>query len=183
VALNGHHPKELPAGDGSRWNSTHIQLREDYDPNGPIVLVGLGPKSRHMASSWERDTLAAIRKAYPKRPVLYRPKPNRPFLPDLGVPLNITDPVDEVLRGASLVVCRHSNVGVDACIAGIPVVCESGAASLLYGNDLLAPVVPTREQRLAFLQRLAWLNWNDEEAPAVWRWIRQGLLKIPSGIG
>lgn len=172
-AWNGQHPKTLPKGSPERWDARGVSLRNDYDPAGPIVLVGLGPKSRHMGPNWERDTLQRIREAYPDRRVIYRPKPRRDFVP-LPVETDWESPIEDVLRGASLVVTRHSNVGIDACIAGIPCVAELGAPALLYGSDLASPRVPTEAERLDFLRRLAWLNWEDEEAMGdqLWPWIR-----------
>lgn len=171
MALDGHHPKTLPAGDGSRWAARGFPLRDDFDPAGPIVLVGLGPKSRYMEREWEVDALARIRAVYPDREIRYRPKPNREYVP-LPAPTYYTDRIEDVLRGASLVVCRHSNVAVDACLAGIPVVCEAGTGALLYGADLSRPHAPKPAERLEFLQRVAWLNWWTVEAPAIWRWIK-----------
>lgn len=171
LAFDGHHPKALPEGDGSRWASIGEPLRDDYDPNGPIVLVGMGPKSRYMARNWETEALARIRETYPGRVIRYRPKPNREFVP-LSVPTDNESPVADILRGTSLVVCRHSNFAVDACIAGIPAVCEAGTGALLYGCDLAAPRAPSRAERLAFLERVAWLNWWTREAPQIWRWIK-----------
>jgi hypothetical protein len=170
LALDGHHPAALPQVSGKRPAPA---LREEYDPAGPIILVGMGPKSRHMAQTWEHDALERIRAVYPDRRVIFRPKPNRPHpdLPDVEAD-GVTE-IEDLLRGASLIVCRHSNVGVDACIAGIPVVAEAGAPALLYGNDLANPVQPTPDQRRDFLARLAWLNWRDEESmgSSLWDWI------------
>jgi hypothetical protein len=119
---------------------------------------------------WERKTLAALRAAYPGRRVVYRPK--RPEQLD-NLPV-ATAPIEEVLKGASLVVCRHSNVAVDACIAGVPVVCEDGAAAALYGSDLRRPANPGGEERRQFLERLAWWQWKPSEAKLAW----QFLLKV-----
>lgn len=172
-ALNGHHPTTLPEVSGDRFDSQGLALRDDYDPDGHIVVVGLGPKSRYMDVTWEELALARIRAQYPGRRVVYRPKPRREFVP-LNVETDNESSIASVLRGASLVVCRHSNVGVDAAFAGIPAVVESGTASLLYGSDLANPVRPSAQQRLGFLRALAWLNWQDEEAHDVriWHWIR-----------
>lgn len=171
MALDGHHPDALPVAPGVR--PIGGPLREDCDPAGPIILIGLGPKSRHMAETWEETALARIRAVYPDRRVIFRFKPGRVHVELPGVETDGESAIESVLRGASLVVLRHSNVGVDACYAGVPVVAELGAPALLYGNDLAHPVRPTPEQRLAFLHRLAWLNWRDEEAtrPRLWDWI------------
>src|ERR1700757_4340421 len=106
----------------------------------------LGPKTNRQlaqpALTWERKALARIRAEYPDAPIIYRPK--REDGTSLPGTRCIPGPtaIETVLKGASLVVCRHSNVAIDAAIAGIPVVCEDGAAAALYDNDLADPVVP-----------------------------------------
>ena len=156
----------------SRWDAAGITLREDYRAEVPIILVGMGEKSRvslgYAGQRWEEQTFAALRRAYPHARILYRPKRPEAFRFCAAAQGSI----EEVLRGASLVVCNHSNVAVDACIAGVPVVCNDGAASALYGSDLVNPVHATREQRLVFLRRLAWWQWKPQEAPAAWNFIK-----------
>ena len=77
--------------------------------------------------------------------------------------------IADLLKGASLVVCRHSNVAVDACIAGVPVICDDGAAFSLYRSN----TSPTPEQRMDFLQRLSWWEWDRTEAGAAWEFIQE----------
>jgi len=155
-----------------RWDSAGIPLREDANPNGPILLCGMGKKQRDLRGyrvhGWELAALKRTRKAYPGREIIYRPK-----RPEMGLPGCRTSKglIHEALRGTSLVVCAHSNVAVDACIAGIPVVCEDGAAYALYRDN----PAPTREQRLEFLRSLAWWQWNATEAVEAWTFIRQCL--------
>jgi hypothetical protein len=171
VTVDAGHPRALPLMPGDRWEAAGIALREDFDPNGPVVLVGMGRKSRAqfglVGQEWEARALDRIRGAYPGRPVIYRPKKPESLA---GCP-SAEGVIEDVLRGASLVVCRHSNVAVDACIAGVPVVCEDGAAVALYGSDLSAPVNPDREQRRRFLQNLAWWQWQPNEAEGAWRFL------------
>jgi len=171
VTVDAEHPRHMPMMPPHRWEAAGIALREEFDPTGTIVLVGMGRKSRAQfgwaGQEWEEAALARIRCAYPGRLVVYRPK--KPEV--LEGCRSDNRPIEEVLRGASLVVCRHSNVAVDACIAGVPVVCEDGAAAALYGSDLSAPVRPDREQRLQFLQNLAWWQWRPSEAEAAWRFL------------
>ena len=76
-------------------------------------------------------------------------------------------PIQELLRGASLVICRHSNVAVDACIAGIPVECEDGAARWLYAAGPVQPI----ERRASFLRRLAWWQWQCDEMEDAWKFL------------
>lgn len=174
LSIDAFHPTEaqleMKAGvDGRR----QFNLREDADQAGPILLVGLGAKSVYAyglgkVQEWERAKVEDLRRRYPGREILWRPKGDR-VLPLLDLQLRHGMPIEEALRGCSLVVCRHSNVAVDACIAGIPVECEDGAAQALYrGNPS-----PTREQRAVFLNRLSWWNWSRFEAAEAWSWIEK----------
>jgi hypothetical protein len=176
VAIDADHPQSwLRDEEQHRFDSYGIPLRDDHDPNGPIVLVGLGPKANQVLGTeemtWERAALVRIRRTYPSADVIFRPK-------RAGDPRTLPDtrrlagmPIEEVLAGASLVVCRHSNVAIDACIAGIPVACEDGAAAALYDNDFANPVKPSAEQRRRFLRNLAWWQWTPQEAAAAWRYL------------
>lgn len=168
LAIDSLHPTADQlrlAPEGSRRD--HV-LREDADPNGPILLVGLGVKSGRLyglqTMEWEMNQMYRLRQM--GKEILWRPKGKQ--TPKLkGATLRHGMPIEEALKGCSLVVCRHSNVAVDACIAGIPVECEDGAAFTLYRNN----PNPTREQRAEFLRRLGWWNWRPCEATDAWKWI------------
>lgn len=173
LTVDADHPhKFLRAVPSDRWEATGFQLRNDHDPSGPVVLVGMGRKSRiqfgFQGLAWELRTLAAIRAAYPKRRILYRPKK----LERLQGLQPASGPIEQAIKGASLVVCKHSNVAIDACIAGIPVVCEDGAASAIYGNDLAASGALDVEARREFLTRLAYWNWKPSEAASAWKFLK-----------
>lgn len=153
--------------DPSRWEALSIPLREDYSPEGPIILVGLGRKSRSYLglADWERQRLAELRLRFPRREVVYRPKRGSPALV-LNVRTDADSPIEELLVGASLVSCRHSNCAVDAAVAGVSFECDDGAAMYLLHKPF------TRENRRDFLWRLAWWQWKSQEAPQAWRFIR-----------
>lgn len=173
LGINSLHPTAeqlaMAPADGAR---REFVLREDADPNGPVLLVGLGRKSARMLGVapmwWETKRLRDIRARMPGREVIWRPKrPDRTPLD--GARMCVDAPIEEALRGMSLVVCRHSNVAVDACVAGVPVECDDGAALALYrGNQS-----PTREQRAEFLRRLTWWEWRPDEAAQAWDWIER----------
>lgn len=175
VTLDTDHPPQWIRDEpSSRWDAQQIELRNDYDANGPIVLVGMGNKAARLHAggpmNWELRTFHKLKKAFPHRPIVFRPK-GRNAQRIRGATTAALVPIESVLQGASLVVCRHSNVAVDACIAGIPVVCEDGAARAIYNNDFRNPNTPTVEQRLAFLRGLAWWNWHPTEAADAWRYL------------
>lgn len=167
--IDDDHPWRLiRPEDPGRFDVQGIRLRDDHDPAGPIVLCGLGPKQRAYkgipGQTWEIEKLADLRARFPGRTILYRPKRDEPTLP--GCPLAV-GPIDQVIRGASLVVCAHSNVAVDACIAGVPVECEDGAAFALYRNNL----APSEDERIGFLRSLAWWQWKPHEARHAWKYL------------
>jgi hypothetical protein len=106
--------------------------------------------------------------------VVYRTKPRLPGknLDRVKWPFISTGEfVVDALRGASLVICRHSNVAIDACIAGVPVECEDGAAYWLYRRGS----VPTVAQRLDFLHRLCWWQWRFSEMDKAWLFLQSML--------
>lgn len=157
-----------------RFEADGLKLRDVAEKTGHIVLVGLTRKSNvsynSMPLEWERRQYKRLVQLYPGRPIIFRPKrPKDPIPP--GVRVMVNPPIEDLLRGASLVVCRHSNVAVDACFAGVPVVCEDGAAMAIYGSDLASPRVPSPAARLEFLRSLAWWQWKPEEASEAWAYL------------
>lgn len=179
VSVDGFHCPHLilrgPSPSADRWNSSGFVVRKLGNPGGPIMLVGNGPKSRAVgAASWCADKSREIRAALPGCKILYRPKPKRSH--DQGVQFDAvsTGPIDSELVRVSLVVCRHSNVSVDACRLGVPVVCDDGAAACIYPQALRhATKQPSVAQRRDFLRRLAWWQWspNECESGAFWQWM------------
>lgn len=171
VAVGHEHPRNMPEALPDRWSASGIALRNDSNPDGHIVLIGMGVKSRSMlgfqGQEWERNAFKTIRRAHPGRRIIYKAK-----RPEEWVGCKSSNaPIEQLLNGASLVVCRHSNVGIDACIAGVPVVCEDGAAADIYGSDITSPLAPSHDERLAFLQRLAWWQWKNSEASQAWKFL------------
>lgn len=174
MTMNADHPhamlrRETPA----RWESAGIELREDFKADGRIIVVGMSRKAVKIhgmpAWSWEMRQLRALSKMHPQREVWFKPKRDTdPTLPGFRT---WRGTIEEALRGASLVVCRHSNVAVDACIAGVPVQCEDGAAYALYRDN----PQPDRNQRLSFLHGLAHWQYTPTEAEEAWNYIRARL--------
>jgi hypothetical protein len=174
VTIDHFHPWRLiKPEDPARFDERGIELRDDYDPDGPIILCGLGRKQRAAMSipgqSWEHKTLARLRRQFPNRQIVFRPKRPEPTLPGCSLSRGT---IEEALRGASLLVCAHSNTAVDACLAGVPVICEDGAAYALYRDNL----APTRAQRLEFLRSLAHWQYRPKEGEAAWGFLRQFMI-------
>lgn len=169
-SFNDYHPqKYLKHADGSgrRFAAHKIQLLNCCKDDGHILLCGIGKKSRVMlgfnGAEWENKKAKEIRAAYPDRKIIYRPKP-RLVESITGCAKGYEGQIQDYMRGCSMVVTGHSNVAVDACIHGVPAVCNDGAAAYLYGNDLASPNNPDYGKRLDFLERLAWFNWHARES-------------------
>lgn len=170
IAINEDHPwrwLDRTEPDPSRWDMLGRPLQQDANPDGPIILVGMGDKSRQMGpafSSWEKSKVAELRERFPGKRIVYRPKP-KSAPAALGLEVDTREPIGDVLIGASLVVCRHSNVAVDAAIAGVPFECDDGIAFWLQGKDY------TPANRLDFLRRMAWWQWKGEETIDMWKFV------------
>lgn len=169
LAIDGQHPTHEHLALSPPVSRRNFQLREDSTPNGPVMLVGLGAKTVAMLGgerhTWEASALRMIRERWPEREVLWRPKGAPTPFENLRTSFGNT--IEEALRGCSMVVCRHSNVAVDACVAGIPVHCEAGAAHTLYRTT----ESPSREARLDFLARLSWWEWRKDHLANAFQWI------------
>lgn len=170
VSVDRWHPQHLldsvdPAP--GRFEQHGISLREDADLSGHILLVGMGPKSHRYLNSqgWEARKLAELRRRFPGVDIVYRPKRARSFV-QLPAKTVMAGPIEDLLRGCRLVVCRHSNVAVDAVVAGVPFECEDGAGAWLTGKPYDA------KTRLDFLRRLAWFQWRADEASDAWKFLR-----------
>ncbi len=170
MSIDSDHPQQWldrTEPNPERWASLGVKLRNDSNPTGPILLIGLGRKSRAYLNEtmWERTAHAKLRARFPDRRVIFRPK-GRDAL-RLKCESDATTPIDELLRDASLVVCRHSNVAVDAAIAGVPFEAENGAALWLQQRDF------TPANRLEFLQRLSMWQWRSTEAAQAWAFAKE----------
>lgn len=158
VSVDYQHPHpwiyRMPVIEG---RSHPYALRDDYDPNGPILFAGMGQKShRQLGGDWDLLTLNALENC--GREVRVRLKPVRDKH-------KLLTPIEEALRGCSKVITHHSNVAVDGIVAGIPHEVIDGAALALK---------PTRDplKRRDFLDRLGSWQWHWEEAPQIWEFLR-----------
>lgn len=171
LALNDDHPwryMDATPNDPARWRAHGIALREDYAADGPVIVVGMGKKSRVQLGmwDWEDKKILEMKLRYPRRKVLYRPKRYELRRNVENVP---AVPIEQAIKGASLVVCRHSNVAVDACIAGIPVECDDGIAYWLYSRSPR----PTVLERLDFLHRVAHWQYRLDELAKAWEFVQR----------
>ena len=175
-SLNGLHPTQVMDGDmpsPDRFKKSGLKIQGiDVNEGGPIMLVGNSPKSRVIgAEGWSKKKSLQIRKWFPDKEIIYRPKPKRPH--EIGVSYDAisTAPIESELRRVSLVVARHSNVSVDATMLGVPVVCDDGAAACIYPKSLSGwRNQPNIDTRTDFLNRLAYWQWSASEVKLFWKW-------------
>jgi hypothetical protein len=158
MSIDHDHPWRLFDQTPETGRTFPEELREDAG-DGPILLIGMGRKSKSYLNSynWESKKIAELKRRFPGVPIVVRPKPRAGD----GAPR-----IEDALKGCRLVVCRHSNVAVDACIAGVPFECEDGAAFWLMDKAF------TPENRQRFLNKLAFWQYAPSEAKQAWEFIR-----------
>lgn len=190
VVVNGRHPNAYyrkPQHDRRRISHFRGLLAEPWQTNGNhILLAGMGDKGAlaegFEPEQWERQAIEIIR-SRTERPILYRPKPSwkkaRPIPGTL-----YSDPkqkvVEDELRNCHAVVTHHSNVAVDALVAGTPTFCVGGVAvdfSCKRLEQIERPIYP--EGRDAWMADLAYTQWSVQEMANgdCWRHLRaEGLI-------
>jgi len=133
-----------------------------------ILVAGMSAKAalaeQLKPNDWEERTIARLRELT-NRPIIYRPKPNWTGASHIsGSTMDRDTPLPVALRNCHAVVTHHSNVAIDALLAGVPVFCEKGAASILSSGDLSRinrpRLMPGRGRWAA---NLAWCQWNVRE--------------------
>jgi len=175
-SINANHPKEVMRGDclgPGRFESAQLRMGNVSNPSGPILLIGSGQKAVQTgARGWAHKKSAELRQRFPGKKILYRPKPGNPIENAVDYDGLSYGLIDQALEGVSLVVTRHSNVSVDACRLGVPVVCDDGAGACIYPQRLdMAHAQPDEATRMQFLHRLAWWQWRADEAVEAWKFI------------
>lgn len=178
VAVNDRHPTEylMDIDHGPDRFLRHGLTIEPWREEGRHILVaGMSGKAaiaeRLRPNVWEEQTIRRLRQLT-RRPIIYRPKPNwhgAKRITGQGVTFDRDMPLAEALRNCHAVVTHHSNVAVDALLAGVPVFCEKGVAKILGSSGLASieqPLMPPGRKQWAY--NLAYCQWSVEE-------MRQGL--------
>jgi len=176
VSIDGWHcpDKILQGASGDRFARYGINVqRSGGDPNGPILLIGNSNKaSRIGTGQWVHERIRMLRNETDK-PIWYKVKPRRSAEPNVKADRTVLGDIFDVLPKVSMVVCRHSNVAVDAARMGVPVVCDDGAGAAIYPNTLNGPQ-PTYKQRVEFLHNVAGWQWSTDEIRRgeCWKWLK-----------
>lgn len=155
-----------------------VQIKP-WRPEGRHILVaGMSAKAARAEGMdperWESETIERLRRIT-NRPIVYRPKPNcdraRPIP---GASFERDSSIEEALLDCHAVVTHHSNVAVDALMAGIPCISPFGVASRLSRHsvdDIENLLMP--EGREQFAADLAYCQYSVSEMRAgiAWRYI------------
>ncbi len=175
VVVDEIHPVEMLEKIGERPSARLDDLVVCTHPihsGDEIIVAGMSAKSaatHGLASeSWE---LAAIKKLQKvtNRTIVYRPKPSwtgaRP-LPGAEFQDGNAIPIEEALKRAHAVVTHHSNVGVDAVVAGVRLYTETGAAKAMSQPNIEGVengLVPSYDRRMSWMRALAYCQWTVKE--------------------
>ena len=116
---------------------------------------------RRSFAAWIHDAAAAAQRAYGRK-VYFRPHPHpaangfKPTLPLIGGTL------ESALDRAYAALIYNSNSGVDAVLAGVPLICgDRGSMAYPMACRVGDPLV--RPDRFQWLNDLAFAQWTDEE--------------------
>lgn len=171
VSVNSRHPTayfQKQPHDSSRLDRFGINVK-DWRQGTPILIAGMSAKaalaSGFEPQQWETMAIATIRRRT-DRPIIYRPKPS--WLGATPIPGSLfahsRSDIVESLNDCYAVVTHHSNVGIDALIAGVPVFCSEGVASPLALSDLTKIEMPRRDgDRHQLLCDLSYCQWTIGE--------------------
>lgn len=167
VCVNGWSPdRYLQSGlPRARFEDLGLEIKSWRGSGSEIIIAGCTPKSAADHGfgymEWEQRVAQGLKDC--GRPVVYRPKPNdqgKRRIRGIGYD---DRPISEALSSAYAVVTHHSNMAIDALLAGLPVHCETGAAACM--STPLDQIASAREPegREQFLSDVAWLQWTMEE--------------------
>jgi hypothetical protein len=151
----------IEVGERRRVKGQHVQIA------GQLAGDSAHGKSRGEVIAWAQDVLGRLR-SLTDSPIVWRPHPSEVY-PIQGVD-GMSDPANESLAQALektwLLVTWNSTAGLEALIAGLPVVAEGPAVySALSGSlsDFKGLKAPDRNALRELLAKLAYTQWSPEE--------------------
>ena len=153
-----------------------------------VLLCGMSAKASWVygfdAQQWEASAVDTLRAAT-MREIKYRPKPSWPDAEKIDGTIwahSKAISIQTALESAWACVTHHGNSALDALIAGVPVFCNDGLASVLACRDLAqieSPAYPDESARDQLLYDAAWTQWKVDEIAAgkMWSYLRnEGLI-------
>lgn len=185
LALNSWDTADHMARDcpSDRFAAAGLVLRDppDLQNGGGLVLVaGMSGKAAgthgFQPDQWETAMLAHLQ-GLTWQEVQFRAKKKR---------LAGMEPIDQVLRRTWLAVMHHSNVAVDALLAGVPVYAVKGVGKLWSGpltcGGTLARRLYLPGERERYAADVAYAQWTTGEmrSGAAWNHVRDVLARLPA---
>lgn len=168
----------LCAMPGDRLAEHQIELKPWGSKGESVLIAGMSEKAAgthgFAPGQWERETLALVRQLT-TRPIIMREKPKGPKPAGPSI--------EDELSRSHFVISHHSNVSVDAVIAGVPHWCRKGVGRWHAQTDHWKtdssvienpPYVMSDNARLQFLQDVSYAQWRPSEmrTGAAWETIK-----------
>ena len=181
--LNGRADFCNAGAPDDRFRKNFDGVLKPWKRNGDYVLVmgqcRYDQSVRHLRIvSWLTDAIRAIR-ARSELPVRFRPHPDDPEMPAPAGSTVINGSLADGLSDAHAVVTLNSNSGVDAALAGVPVIAldRGSMAWAVAGHRAPEAIHPPRPERLRWAAELAWCQWTNKEIAAgdCWTHLKHGM--------
>ena len=167
--LNGWADFQLEYVDDKRLHHVEQFLKPIRKEEGDYILV-MGQVSgdasvRYIGwNGWLQKTFDRLKKSTDK-PIYYRVHPldHSPFIPT-GMDV-LGGKLDAAIQGAAHVVTLNSNSGVDALLAGVPVISDDEGSMIWSANPL---------NRKEWLEEMSYCQWTIEEMASGETWQHLG---------
>lgn len=163
--LNGNADFVLQHADNKRLHLVRDYLQPARKKEGDYILI-MGQIASDASVKWIGwndwlQTKCDELKKDSDLPIYYRPHPldHGPFIPR-GLEVKGGE-LQDAIDGAAGIVTLTSNTGVDAMLAGVPVVCDA-PGSMIYGIDIT--------NRGQWLQNMSYCQWSIEEIESGETW-------------
>lgn len=183
--LNGHGEFHNQHSPNDRWNKYFPDIMKPWHDGEYVLITGQVPGDasvKHLNVNYQ--TIANNVRKHTNLPILFRKHPHR-LTKNMPTPKGcITSPaktVEEALAGAKVCVTANSNSGVDAIIAGTPVI-NLFKGSMFWNisehdySKINNPPHPDREQ---WRNNIAYAQWSPEEIKdgTAWEHLKQRFKK------
>lgn len=171
VSVNNRHPTayfQNRQHDAERFKRLDIEIQPWKEGGSSVLLAGMSSKAcwaEGLANEqWERNAAKMIRVGTPM-PIYYRPKPTWTGARIInGTHFQRNIDLAQAFSDCHAVVTHHSNVAVDAILAGVPVFCVEGVATPMACTDLRKIATPLRpDGREQWAADIAWTQFTPNE--------------------
>jgi hypothetical protein len=177
----GKHPECQDKGERFAALSELKPWRERR--NGKALLVGQVEGDMSLADvnirAWYKSTVEALKAS--GYVVTFRPHPlaveRGQGNVKCGADFHSRAPLADDLAAHDLVVTYNSNTGVDAALAGVPLVVADAQGAMAAPVASCGDIETVTPDRQAWANRLAWCQWSPDEIASGFAWevIRGGL--------